>query len=86
MLRCPRWFSAHDADEAGDKAAAEWPARAVRVRPPEGKDWTELWQSGWNRVRYFWGRHLDMPIPWEVLETQRWGPALNEQPERENEP
>src|SRR5262249_50095899 len=43
MLRCPRWFVALDADRAGDDAAAEWPARAVRVRPPEPcKDWGEL--------------------------------------------
>ena len=41
MLRCPRWYVAHDADDAGDKAAAEWPDRAIRVKPPEGKDWTE---------------------------------------------
>jgi hypothetical protein len=39
MLRCSTWFIALDADEAGERAAAEWPARAVRIRPPAGKDW-----------------------------------------------
>jgi DNA primase len=37
MLQCPRWYTAHDADDAGDKAAAEWPARAIRIRPPRGR-------------------------------------------------
>lgn len=52
LLRCPRWFVAHDADDAGDRAAAEWPARAVRVRPPAG-DWTEAHQAGID-LRRWW--------------------------------
>src|SRR5205823_3404173 len=42
MLLAPVWYLAHDADDAGDKAAAEWPARVRRVRPPDPcKDWGE---------------------------------------------
>jgi len=55
MLAAPEWFLATDADEAGDKAAAGWPARARRLRPPEGKDWTEFHATGPNRIRYLWG-------------------------------
>jgi hypothetical protein len=53
LLRCPRWYAAHDADEAGDRSAAEWPARAVRVRPPAGKDWTDAMQAGVD-LRRWW--------------------------------
>jgi DNA primase len=53
MLRCPRWYVAHDADDAGDKAAAEWPARAIRVKPPEGKDWTDAHRAGID-LRRWW--------------------------------
>ena len=75
MAACP-WYIATDADEAGDKAASEWPAVAIRVRPPEGvKDWTELWQAGRSSIRYLWGRYLPMSKPWEELAAQRWGPV-----------
>lgn len=54
LLRCTRWFAAHDSDEAGDRAAGEWPARAVRVRPPTPhKDWTAGWTAGIN-LRLWW--------------------------------
>jgi DNA primase len=53
MLSAPVWYAAHDADEAGDKAAAEWPAPAIRVRPPEGKDWTDARQAGVALRRWF---------------------------------
>jgi len=46
MLPSPTWFVATDADEAGDKAASGWPARARRVRPPRGKDWTDAHLAG----------------------------------------
>jgi hypothetical protein len=73
MLAAAPWFIATDADSAGDKAASGWPARGHRVRPPEGvKDWTELGQTGCNRIRYHWGRYLRMSVPWEVLAVQRW--------------
>jgi hypothetical protein len=57
-LRCPRWFAAHDADDSGDRAAAEWPARAVRVRPPAGKDWTEAHRAGVDLGRWWVEGHL----------------------------
>jgi DNA primase len=80
MMRCPTWFIALDADEAGDRAAADWPARAVRVRPPEPcKDWGELHASGFNRIRYLWGGILRRPgTPWEELARRRWGPGLTD--------
>jgi DNA primase len=59
MLRAPRWFVALDADPAGDSAATKFPARAIRVRPPEpDKDWGEVHAGGANRIRYHWGCHL----------------------------
>ena len=73
MLAAAPWFIATDADEAGDKAASGWPARSIRVRPPEGvKDWTELWQAGFNSVRYHWGRYLPMTTPWDELAGWEW--------------
>jgi DNA primase len=79
MLRAPRWFVALDADQAGDSAARKFPARAIRVRPPEPyKDWGEVHAGGVNRIRYIWGRYLSMSETWEHLEPQRWGPALIE--------
>jgi len=61
MLSASGWFTALDADQAGDKAAAKFPARAIRVRPPEpDKDWGEVHAGGFNRIRYYWGRHLSM--------------------------
>ncbi len=53
MLATAPWFISTDADEAGDKAASEWPARAIRVRPPKGKDWTEVAQAG-VKLRLWW--------------------------------
>jgi hypothetical protein len=80
MLRCPRWYAAHDADDAGDRAAVAWPSRAVRVRPPApDKDWTEVHAAGFNRLRYLWGGILRRPgTPWEELAAQRWGPRLTD--------
>ena len=54
MLRCPRWYVAHDADEAGDRAAAGWPARAVRDQAPrQAKDWTDAHRAGID-LRRWW--------------------------------
>lgn len=73
MLSSPRWFVALDADQAGDSAASKFPARAIRVRPPD-KDWGEVHAGGPNRVRYYWGQYLPMSKSWGELESQRWGP------------
>ena len=79
MLWASRWFVAMDADESGDKAAAKFPARAIRVRPPApDNDWGEVHAGGPNRIRYIWGSFLAMARSWEELSVQRWGPALND--------
>jgi hypothetical protein len=57
MLAAAPWYLAHDADEAGDKAASVWPARAIRVSPPKGKDWTEAAQAGVD-LRRWWSDRL----------------------------
>ncbi len=48
-----RVFLATDADAAGEACAKHWPARAIRVRPPAGKDWTEAHQAGID-LRRWW--------------------------------
>jgi hypothetical protein len=64
MLCAPRWFIALHADQAGDSAAAKFPASAVRVRPPApDKDWGEVHAGGPNRIRYHWGRYLKLAPP-----------------------
>ena len=83
LLRCPRWFAAHDADDAGDRAAAEWPARAVRARPPApDNDWTEAAQSGVNLRRWWTDRLGGIEAPesstWDELAARRWGPGLTD--------
>ena len=79
MLCAPVRFIALDADKAGDKAAAEWPARATRVRPPEPfKDWTEAAQAGID-LRCWWLPRLGgTEALWNHLAALRWGPALND--------
>jgi hypothetical protein len=83
MLRCPQWYAAHDADPAGNGAAAEWPARAVRVRPPApDKDWTEAHQSGVALRRWWTDRLGGTEAPerstWDELAARRWGPGLTD--------
>jgi len=79
MLAAPRWFIALDADQAGDKAALEWPARAIRVRPPEPfKDWTAAAQAGVD-LRCWWLPRLGgTEALWNHLAALRWGPAIND--------
>ena len=87
MLKSPEWFIALDADQAGDRAAAKFPAWAIRVRPPEGvKDWTELWQSGRNRIRYQWGRYLPLSKSWDVLAAQAPGTGPGEPGSHRDQP
>jgi DNA primase len=63
MLPAPRWFIATDADDAGEQAAACWPARARRVRPPEPfTDWTEAKAGGVDLCR-FWAAILADAAP-----------------------
>ncbi len=74
MLSSPRWFIALDADKAGDSAASKFPARAIRVRPPD-KDWGEVHAGGANRIRYLWGRYLPMSKSWGS-----WNPSDGDRP------
>jgi DNA primase len=77
MLPAARWLIATDADEAGDRAAEAWPARARRVRPPEGKDWTDSARAGVN-LRRWWANYLGIPFPpysGDHLSSMRWEPA-----------
>ena len=79
LLAAAPWFIATDADEAGDRSASGWPTRARRVRPPEGKDWTEFHLTGFNRLRYLWGGILGRgTTPWSELAALRWGPAVGD--------
>ncbi len=83
MLAAWPWFIATDRDEAGDKAAAGWPAPVRRVRPPDPyKDWTEAKAGGVDLCR--WGGEvlagIDRPplFTWEDLAGWRWGPAIDD--------
>ena len=80
MLAAPIWYLALDSDQAGDINAASWPARAKRIKPPAPhKDWGEVHQSGYNRLRYLWGGVLRRPhTPRAILETVRWGSMQTE--------
>lgn len=71
----PALYAAHDADPAGDRAAASWPSRAVRVRPPApAKDWTDVHNLGYSVVRNHWLSVIKPPGPsWDDLEAMRWG-------------
>jgi hypothetical protein len=73
------WYLAHDRDDAGDHAASGWPAVARRVRPPFGKDWTEVHQVGINLRRWWCDRLGGTEAPalwtWDELAKWRWGPA-----------
>ena len=90
MLAAPVWFIATDADDAGDRSASGWPARARRVKPPgPNKDWTEAAQAGVGLRRWWSDRLAGTEAPplfsWEELAGWRWGPALND-PTPENVP
>ena len=69
---------ATDADDAGDKAASGWPARAIRVRPPAPyKDWTEAADAGVNLPRWWTDRLGGIEAPalstWDELARQAMG-------------
>ncbi len=79
------WFIATDADAAGDRAAAGWPARARRVRPPAPfKDWTEAGQAGVSLARW-WSDRLGGNVSpslfsWPELAGMRWSSAPDPEP------
>jgi len=75
LLPASPWCIAVDADAAGEKFAAGWPARAKRVRPLGGeKDWSDLHRTGFNRIRYQWCGILPHPRP---LLDQTWHEAAS---------
>ena len=82
MLAAPVWYVATDADDAGDHFASWWPSRAIRVRPPAGKDWTEAHQAGINLRRWWTDRLGGIERPplrgWGELAALRWGPAIGD--------
>jgi hypothetical protein len=80
LLAAYPWYIATDADQAGDVAAACWPSRGRRVRPPGGfNDWGKACEGRMN-LRRWWAEILaGNPSPplftWEELSIKRWGPA-----------
>ncbi len=89
MLAAAPWYIATDADDAGDRAASGWPTRAVRVRPPVRKDWTEAHQygvelghPGVDLARWWTDRLGGTEAPelftWPELSTWRWGDAVGD--------
>ncbi len=85
MLAAAPWYIATDADPAGEKTAAEWPASARRVRPPGAfKDWCEAHEGGVDLRRWWSDVLTGNPAPslftWEELSGWRWGPTLTDAP------
>jgi hypothetical protein len=100
LLTARGWFIAHDADKAGDGAAAVWTdsyPRARRVRPPEPfKDWTEAGTDAPRStgtamdLRRWWTPILAGAKPGPAftpgdLDAWRWGPAPDD-PEALDDP
>jgi hypothetical protein len=83
LMAAAPWYVALDDDAAGDKAAAGWPARAIRVRPPGAfNDWTEAAQAAVNLHRGWSDRLAGTEAPplftWDKLSACRWEPATYE--------
>jgi len=80
MLPAPVTYLAHHADDAGNRSASWWPARAIRVRPPARyKDWTEAAVGAVNLCRWWTDRLGGIEAPelfiWDELAAWRGGPA-----------
>ena len=70
-------FAAHDADAAGDRAAAIWSPRATRARPPApDKDWTDASRAGVDLLRWWRDRIAGIDPP------DRLSPAEEDRAER----
>ena len=55
LLCAAPWWIATDSDAAGDRAAAAWPARGKRIRPPHGsKDWCSAYHKNPEALTCFW--------------------------------
>jgi DNA primase len=62
LLGASPWLLALDGDAAGDRAAAGWPERARRVRPPEPhKDWCDAYRAEPAALLRFWADTLGRP-------------------------
>ena len=62
MLGARPWLVAYDADDAGEESAGHWLARSDRcrrVRPPDGKDWTDARHSGTD-LRAWWSEIIEV--------------------------
>jgi hypothetical protein len=68
ILPAPVWYVATDSDGAGDGAGDGWPARAHRVRPPAGKDWTESFQAGVDLRRWWIEEVFPLNGPYAIEE------------------
>lgn len=80
MLAAAPWLIATDADGAGDRAAADWPPAARRVRPPAPyNDWCEANAAGVDLGRWWRDIFADNASPQlftnEEASSWRWGPA-----------
>ncbi len=89
MLTATPWFIATDSDCAGNKAASGWPGRAIRVKPPVGKDWTDAAQYGVElghdgvNLRRWWidrlgGTEAPELFTWEEQSPWRWDDAAGD--------
>lgn len=65
LVFAPVIFAAHDADPAGDEAAARLNLPARRERPPGEKDWTDLARKGFD-LRAWWAPLLGIADEREV--------------------
>jgi hypothetical protein len=75
LCRASAIFAAHDADPAGDRAAASWSSRTTRVRPPSPhKGWSDAARSGID-LRLWWTERL--------ADIERSDPLAAEEEDRE---
>ena len=86
LLTASRWYAAHDADPAGDRAAESWP-EAVRVRPPEGfNDWCEAYRADPLALLRHWCLALDRPDAWTpAARLKALWPAMSADPHAREE-
>jgi hypothetical protein len=81
LMTAAPWYVALDQDDAGDRSAAWWPNRSIRVTPPD-KDWTDAHLGGVNLRRWWTDRLAGIERPlrstWDELAARRWGPAIGD--------
>ncbi len=84
MLSSPRWSVALDADQAGDSAASKFPARAIRVRPPDSESGslTRIGGKSTGRDRTGFATSGDAICPCPRAGSN-WSPCDGDRPSRE---